>query len=95
MHQPLHKRSTLHAIQNPVSHQFSLPFAVWLQHAAQLQWNYGLLYNVLLSTDAVRPISANGISWCVMCELDQDFMGAFKAQWSHPFPCVPARDALP
>ena len=38
---------------------------------AALQWNYGPLYNILLSTDTVR-VSEAGISWCVTCELHEN-----------------------
>jgi hypothetical protein len=35
---------------------------------APLQWNYGPLFNVLLTTESVR-VSEAGVAWCDTCEL--------------------------
>ncbi len=81
----------------------SFPFLVRSGSRTPLQWNYGPLYNVLLSTDIVR-VSESGISWCVNCELHLNrFFNmmprrltewAAQPEWYPSFACAPVLNAL-
>lgn len=86
----------------------SFPFLVRSGERDPLQWNYGPLYNILLSTDVVR-VSESGVSWCVTCDLHKnsfwsaaatragrlgsDLFGSQPA-WYSAFSCAPVHDAL-
>jgi hypothetical protein len=86
----------------------SFPFLVSSGGRAPLQWNYGPLFNVLLSTESVR-VSEAGVSWCDTCELHKsgfwaaaarrasavgpDVFGS-AAEWYPAFACEPVHDAL-
>lgn len=73
--------------------RLSFPFLKRSGASAPLQWNHGVLYNLLLSTDTVR-FSENGISWCVMCDFDHSFLQGLAPTGTQSFACVPALNAL-
>jgi hypothetical protein len=86
----------------------SFPFLVSSGARAPLQWNYGPLFNVLLTTESVR-VSEAGVSWCDTCELHKsgfwsatarrasevwgDVFGS-AAEWYPAFACEPVHNAL-
>jgi hypothetical protein len=81
----------------------SFPFLVSSGARAPLQWNYGPLFNVLLTTESVR-VSEAGVAWCDTCELHKSgFWSATarsasvfgsEAEWYPEFACDPVPDAL-
>lgn len=86
----------------------SFPFLVSSGTRSPLQWNYGPLYNILLSSDVLR-VSESGVSWCVTCELHKNAFWsaaaaragepwtsvfASSAAWYPAFACAPVLDAL-
>jgi len=78
------------------------PFLVSSGARAPLQWHYGPLFNVLLTTESVR-VSDAGVAWCDTCELHKSgFWSAAarrvtvfgSAEWFPDFACDPVPDAL-
>jgi hypothetical protein len=50
----------------------SFPFLTRAGGRASLKWNYGQMYNILLSSTMLR-VGERGVSWCMTCDLQIKF----------------------
>ena len=79
----------------------TFPFLVSATSRMQLEWNYGPMFTVLLTSKYVR-ISEHGVQWCTLCEApalqmsEFPFLNLFSRmrQWQSSFACVPTKNAL-
>jgi hypothetical protein len=79
----------------------SFPFLVSATSRAALEWNFGPLFNVLLTSKYVR-INELGIQWCVLCGLPALELSRFDELrfltrthgWESFVSCAPTHDAF-
>lgn len=79
----------------------SFPFLVSATSRTPVEWNFGPLFNVLITSKYVR-INELGIQWCVLCRLPALDLSRFKELqfltrtrgWDLFVSCLPTQDAF-